>query len=89
MGSSHGTSPHAKPRWALVPIVLALGLGSHTISHALAPVEPLLHGVHENSNPEAHAMLLSDVLKCCTLQTLVYRRWRTPRSHSSPRLAHV
>jgi hypothetical protein len=34
--------PITKQQWGLIALTLALGFGSHSISHALAPVEPLL-----------------------------------------------
>ena len=45
----------ARPRWDLVPLVLLVGLGSHTISHALAPSEPLLASL--GLGPISYALL--------------------------------
>ena len=58
-----------RARWDLVPLVLLLGFGSHTISHALAPAEPLLNpqrlGLHMAELPDSLAAACS--VACCAI----------------------
>ena len=47
--------PKKKPAWALVPLILMIGLGSHATNHALTPVQPELEAL--GLSPIVYAMV--------------------------------
>lgn len=53
--AAHSSGQKSKQSWRLVPLTLLLGFGTHAISHALAPVEPLLADL--GLSPICYAML--------------------------------